>query len=299
MIDKLCYMIQISRMEGFYWVARTGGYARAARAFPYPITQPAVHQQVRKLEGELGTPLFERVAKDRMRLTPAGRHLFEFIGPFYEGLPALERSIRAADHGGEVHIDAASLLLRDLMPAWIKRLKHRCPQAEVHLREAPDVDPEALRRGDADLVISYLPELPPGIAGRRVGTLHGYVVVPRGHPLALRKRVALKDLTGETFISYSPGLFSQRLQLSALAAAGVEPRETITAGTAQTILAFVEAGLGVSALATVDPAGPRSKGVVALRLPASRFDFPITAAWRKNAPANPALEAALASAPRA
>ena len=299
MIDKLCFMIQISRMEGFFWVARTGGYARAARAFPYPITQPAVHQQVRKLEGELGTRLFERVAKDRVRLTSAGRHLFEFIGPFYEGLPAVERSIRGADHGGEVHIHAPGLLLRDLMPAWIKRLKHRCPQAEVHLREVPAVDPEALRRGQADLVIGYQPDLPPDIASRRVGTLHGYVVVPRGHALSTRKRVSLRDLTGETFISYSPGLFSQRMQLSALAEAGVEPRQTITAGTAQTILAFVEAGLGVSALATVNPSGPRRKGVVALRLPAGRFDFPIRAAWRKHAPANPALEAALASAPRA
>ncbi|MCA9321778.1 MAG: LysR family transcriptional regulator, partial [Planctomycetes bacterium] len=47
-------MVQIHRFEGFYWVALTGGYARAARAFPYPITQPAVHQQVKRLEAELG-----------------------------------------------------------------------------------------------------------------------------------------------------------------------------------------------------------------------------------------------------
>ena len=68
-------MIQLHRLEGFYWVARTGGYARAARAFPYPITQPAVHQQVKKLEAELGVTLFERVAKDKMKPTPAGvRH---------------------------------------------------------------------------------------------------------------------------------------------------------------------------------------------------------------------------------
>ena len=53
-------MIQLHRLEGFYWVARTGGYARAARAFPYPLTQPAVHQQVRKLEEDLGARLFER-----------------------------------------------------------------------------------------------------------------------------------------------------------------------------------------------------------------------------------------------
>jgi len=290
-------MIEIGRLEGFFWVARTGGYARAARAFPYPITQPAVHQQVRKLEHELGTPLFERIAKDRMRMTAAGRQLFEFVAPFFQGLPAVVRSLKGATHGGEIHIHAASLLLRDIMPAWVKRIRQRCPQAEIHLRETQGLDPDALKRGEADLVISSFPELDPAYASLRIGTLHGFVVVPRGHRLASRKRPSLKDLEGETFISYSPGLFTERLQMQALAAAGVTPAQTLTAGAAQTILAFVEAGLGVSALATVDPEGPRRAGVVALRLPGKRFDFPIHAAWRKHAPANPALEAAIATAP--
>ena len=56
-------MIQLHRLEGFYWVARSGGYARAARAFPYPITQPAIHQQGKKLETGLGVALRERVGR--------------------------------------------------------------------------------------------------------------------------------------------------------------------------------------------------------------------------------------------
>ena len=94
-------MIQIHRLEGFFWVAKTGGYAKAARAFPYPITQPAVHQQVKKLESELGLQLFERVGKEVMKLTPAGRHLYGFAAPFFEQLPAVVRSLRASDLGGD------------------------------------------------------------------------------------------------------------------------------------------------------------------------------------------------------
>ena len=82
-------MIQLQRLEGFYWVARCEGYARAARAFPYPITQPGVHQQVKRLESELGVRLFERVGKDRVVLTPQGRALYEYVAPFYEGLPGV------------------------------------------------------------------------------------------------------------------------------------------------------------------------------------------------------------------
>ncbi|MDX2010730.1 MAG: LysR family transcriptional regulator, partial [Myxococcaceae bacterium] len=65
-IDYHWLSMNLQRLEGFYWVARQQGYARAARAFPYPITQPGVHQQVRRLEDELGVKLFERVGKDRV-----------------------------------------------------------------------------------------------------------------------------------------------------------------------------------------------------------------------------------------
>ena len=113
--------IGIHRLEGFYWVARTGGYARAARAFPYPITQPAVHQQVKKLEEELGVSLFERVAKDRMAPTPAGQRLYDFVRPFFESLPSVVRSVQGGDYGGELRVTSSSLLLRHFVPPWIRR----------------------------------------------------------------------------------------------------------------------------------------------------------------------------------
>ena len=290
-------MINLHRLEGFYWVAETGGYARAARAFPYPITQPAVHQQVKKLEGELGVQLFERVAKDRMQLTPAGRHLHEFVRPYFEGLPGVVRSLQAGEYGGEIHIGAASLLLRDLMPPWIKRLNRRYPAARIHLHETTHPDLDSLRRGDMDLLVSYLEHAPDDVATRPVGTLRGFVVVPHGHRLAKRKQVALQELKGETFIGYSPGTLAHRIQSQGLAAHGIEPDRVVTAGTAQTILAYVEAGLGVSAIATLDADGPRRRGVVALRVVNPRFERPVVAIWRKNAPPYPLLDAALETAP--
>ena len=93
-------MIQIHRLEGFYWVAREGGYAKAARAFPYPITQPAVHQQVKKLESELNVQLFERVGKETMQLTAGGQRLYDFVKPFFERLPAVVRSVQGGDFAG-------------------------------------------------------------------------------------------------------------------------------------------------------------------------------------------------------
>ncbi len=92
-------MIQLHRLEGFYRVAVAEGYSRAAKSFPYPITQPGIHQQVKKLELELGARLFRRVAKDRVGLTRAGRHLFEFCAPFFERLPLVVDELRSGTLG--------------------------------------------------------------------------------------------------------------------------------------------------------------------------------------------------------
>src|SRR5881227_119414 len=99
--------LSLARLEGFYWVARTQGYARAARAFPYPITQPGVHQQVRRLEEELGVKLFERVGKDRVVLTPRGQVLFDAIVGFFEQLPVIEARVRGGVIGGTLKMHAA------------------------------------------------------------------------------------------------------------------------------------------------------------------------------------------------
>ena len=65
--------MNLQRLEGFYWVAIHESYAKAARAFPYPITQPGVHQQVRRLEQDLEVKLFERISRDRVVLTARGQ----------------------------------------------------------------------------------------------------------------------------------------------------------------------------------------------------------------------------------
>src|SRR6187431_2518178 len=100
-------MMPLQRLEGFYWVARTEGYARAARAFPYPITQPGVHQQVKRLEGELGLTLFTRVGKDKVVLTPAGQALYAEVAPFLERWPQTIAALRGGTYGGTLKIAAA------------------------------------------------------------------------------------------------------------------------------------------------------------------------------------------------
>jgi DNA-binding transcriptional LysR family regulator len=292
-------MIQLHRLEGFFWVARMEGYARAARAFPYPITQPAVHQQVKKLEGELEVVLFERVGKDRMALTPAGRHLYEFVRPFFEQLPGVLRSLQQHEYGGEISIHSAPMFLRHLLPPWIKRLHKRHAGIRINVAETVAPDIEGLRRGDADLIIDFIPSPPDDVAVMEIGTLLPFIVMPKSHRLASKSHPSLAAFSGDTFISYTPGMLPHDLQMQALARHGVRPERKLSASSAEGILGLVESGLGYSLIPWLDTKGPRGKGLAVAPLTSPRMQFPVVAAWRKDAPENPILDAALETAPRA
>lgn len=291
-------MIQLQRLEGFYWVARCEGYARAARAFPYPITQPGVHQQVKRLESELGVRLFERVGKDRVILTPQGRALYAYVAPFLEGLNAVERSLRTGTVGGTLRIHASGHALRHLLPPWLRRLQGQRPDIEVALFEAKVPAVSLVRSGEADLLVDYLPEVPTDLSVQEVGRTRAFLVFPAHHRLARKKTsVRPSELQDEPFIAYSADSQLRELQLSALALHGVTPPRLLAADSAETILGFVAAGLGYSLLASVLPRGPKEPGVIAQPLTRPAREFPIYAAWRKSTQPHPLVQALLALAP--
>jgi DNA-binding transcriptional LysR family regulator len=286
--------MQIARLEGFYWVARTGGYAAAARAFPYPLTQPAVFQQVRKLEDELGVRLFERVGKAEVRLTAAGRQLYGHAAPFFEGLPAVERALKAATPAREVRLAAEALILQQLLPGWIRLLQRREPELRVEVRELAAPDPEVVRSGDVDLAVAYFPEpLSAGLASRPVATLSSFLVLPAGGELARRPRIGLRELVGETVVTNHTGTIHHELQRRALARSGAAPTRFVSASTTEAILGLVAAGVGCSLVPSIDQALLQRRGVVARPIAAGQGRFPVRAVWRATGPANAAVDVAL------
>jgi DNA-binding transcriptional LysR family regulator len=275
-------MIQLARLEGFYWVARTGGYARAAREFPYPITQPGVHQQVRKLELELGTPLLSRIGKDRMMLTEAGRALFDFCAPFFEGLPPLVRAIEQGRVAGQLRIDASSLEISQILPNWIKRVCRELPGVQLSVEEIKELDYGRLRSGKTDLIVEYHPSPPADVATTRVGTYHSFLVAPRELLPRSIRRPQLRDLKRAPFASFPPGSIACALQLDALRRAGCAPSMIINASSVSGILGFVQSGLCYSVVPWADPRGPQLPGVRTVKAVGPHTAFAVSAAYRRD-----------------
>ena len=289
-------MNSLDRLTGFYWVARTGGYARAVRAFPYPITEPGVHQQVRRLEAELGVRLFRRVAKDRMALTPHGRALFAAVAPFLESLRVTVDALRAGAFGGTLRVGAAALLVQELLPGWLRLLHRRHPDVDVTLTELRAPEVERLRSGELDLLVDHLPEVPVDLEVRQVGRLWGFLVLPAGHPAARQPRLEPRRLAKLPFLTFAADPASRSLQRRALEALGGSARERFAADSTASLLGFVAAGLGFSVVPAAQPGGPRRPGVRAIRLRLPGSELPVHAAWLRGVP-NPLVDAALEVAP--
>lgn len=284
-------MISLNPLEGFYMVAVHRSYARAARNFRYPISQPGVHQQVKKLERELEVKLFERVGRGEMALTAAGRYLFDFVRPFFEQLPAVSRAIAAQQFGGELRIEAGNMAIRQVLPGWVRRMRAARDDVSISLAECPFPDLERLRSGACDLLVDYLPELPPWCTGREVARATAWLVVPADR-FAEGPLPAIDGLGAMPLVAYPAETLHRRLQLDALPRA---PDQVLSASSADAILAFVAAGLGFSLIPWVEADGPRLAGVRAQSFP--DVTFPISAVWRADLD-SPLIEMALDALPR-
>jgi len=158
--------MNVHHLELFYYVARHGGISRAVRNMPYGIQQPAVSGQLRTLEKELGTRLFERTP---FRLTPAGERLFAFAEPFFSRLGVVADEIRAGDTP-LLRLGAAEIALRDHAPAVVTRLRVRLPRLRVNLREGLQAELLSwLEAGEIDVAVAALGvRAPAGVRCRRL-----------------------------------------------------------------------------------------------------------------------------------
>jgi DNA-binding transcriptional LysR family regulator len=236
------------------------------------------------------------VGKAEVQLTAAGRQLYEHAAPFFERLPAVERALKAATPARELRLAAEALILQQLLPDWIRRLHHREPDLRVEVRELAEPDPEVVRSGEIDLAVAYFPSaLPAGLTSRQVATLSSFLVLPAGGALAGRPQIGLRQLAGETFVTYNPGTIHHELQRRALAQSGAAPARVVSASTTEVILGLVAAGVGCSLVPSIDEALLRRRGVVTRPFAPGRARFPVRAVWRATGPVNPAVDLALAA----
>ncbi|GAA3640942.1 LysR family transcriptional regulator [Kineosporia mesophila] len=243
-----------------------------AAAAELHIAQPSLHAKIRKLGRTLGVELYEREGRG-LRLTPAGLNLARF---------AAENTRRMNDFVAEqqgrptsVTIAAGQGAFRWVIGPGLRRIvgSHRALQVRTQNREGSLRD---VRSGRADVGVFAGDPPPGGFAWSEIARYPQVLLVPAGHRLAGRKRVAMSDLTAQPLV-LPPAERPHRRRLDrALLDAGVDVTVAAEVDGWDLMTHFVALGLGAAVVnGCVLP--PEGVAAVPVRdLP----QVPYWAAWR-------------------
>jgi LysR family transcriptional regulator, cyn operon transcriptional activator len=239
--------MELFQLRSFLRVAEEGSITRAADALF--VTQPAVTQQIRSLERELGVPLFDRTGRG-VRLTEAGHALRDYAR---RGLAILDESRGvisdlAAGASGRLAIGAGATTSITHLPGWLRAFGRKFAAVDVVVHTGRSREIAALVLGrEIDLGIVTSPMEHPDLQTGRLFDEEIVLVAPPGHEFAGRP-VSHGELAGAPLILF-PRESGFRTYLDrALADAGISPMVKMETDSVEAIRSFVQVGLGLSFL---------------------------------------------------
>jgi DNA-binding transcriptional LysR family regulator len=242
-------MISSRQLEYFRAVASELHFTRAAESLH--IAQPALSQQIRKLERQLGLVLFER-NNHRVEITPAGETLFDHAERILSDLAAVEEEMLAWSDGtrGRIRLGTARGVVAQLAHL-LAAFSAAYPGVEVELREETTDEMLAdLYAGRLDAAtVAALPQLENGrLESHPLGDEPLVLVSAPDGSFARRRRVAIATLDGVDLVLYGPGSAIRETILAAFADAGAAPSVRFETREYSTARALASAGLASAIL---------------------------------------------------
>lgn len=279
--------MELRHLRYFSAVADALHFGRAARRIH--VSQPTLSQQIRQLEEELGTPLFER-AKSGVRLTQAGELFRTYASRALEDVDAGKVAVGALRGltTGALRVGYPPSMRGVVVPALAAVLR-RHPGLALSAEEAVVRRVERrLADGKLDVGMAYSPARLPDLDAEAVFDSRLALVVAKGHALAGADSVGARQLADEPVALLSRGLRVRARVDAWFAAMRIAPHIALESNAVGTVLAIVRAGLAVTVLP--EPRLSEAEKLVVKRLsPAPRSEL-AALLWRKGAPRTPAAE---------
>ncbi len=241
-------MIENFRVRVFRIVARHLNFSRAAEELL--LTQPAVTQQIKALEDELGVSLFDR-GGGHIRLTPGGKALVPFANKMMALSEEAVRAVAAAygEQSGGLSVGASQTIAQYLLPALIAAFLKKHPKVRVTTVSGnTDGMLEALLAGTIQLALIEGPERRKDLQIEPFMEDHMVLVVPPGHEWA-GQEITTAMIRSEPLLMREFGSGSRRVIEHTLAKNGLKAKDiqvSMEFDSTEGLLSAVEAGLGVT-----------------------------------------------------
>lgn len=286
--------MELRRLRCFVAVAEELSFSRAASKMY--LSQPALSQQIRRLEREIGVALFRRDRRS-VELTQAGETLLPGIR---HALVHVDQSVRATHQisglgRNQLRVSFPEYINRTPAVSILEDFKKHAPDVELEEHEVHTLQhtrqqiPELVAGSlDAGFVLSPVDE---GVLEREhVLTIGLMAALPANHPLAAWQQVPMWELRDETLI-----LFSSRLDpdsydyvTSCCKEAGFNPytiqREDAQLYSGATTYRQVAAGTGIAIVAPPPDPLPKNSVLVFRPLVEPTPELELVVAWRRDNP---------------
>ena len=239
------------RLQVFYSVAKHLSFTKAAAALH--MTQPAVTFQVRQLEEQFNTRLFDRT-HNRISLTEAGERVNHYAKQIFELYSRMEGDVRAltGEVSGVVILGASTTIAEYLLPSLLGTFNRKFPDVVIRLRVSnTDGIVAMVEDNEIDLGIVEGPVSNKSLVVEvcRIDKL--MAVLHPDHPLAGSASLPVADVPKHPFIAREEGSGTRDVTFDYLRGAGLEPADltiVMELGSPESIKGAIEAGMGISIL---------------------------------------------------
>lgn len=285
--------MELFQLETFLAVAQTRSFSQAAQKLHR--TQPAVSQTIRKLESDIGEPLFDRSSRDA-NLTDAGRLLVDYA----EKLLNLRTEAGSAItelrelQAGKLAIAANEFTSIYLLPV-LEKFRRQSPMIKVVVQRSlsSQIGQEVLNHKVEIGLLSFSPDVP---ALRSIVAYKdelAFIVHPR-HPLASSKQVDIRQLGAESFVAHVvPSQYRAKV-VEAFRRHHTPLNMQVELPTIEAIKRFVAMGNGVALVPGICVEAELSRGeLVHIPVRELKFERKLRLVYRRNSSLSHAARAFL------
>ena len=237
--------VTLRQMRVFAAVARNLSFTRAARELH--LTQPAVSQQVKLLEEEVGLPLFEQIGR-KVHLAPAGVELLRYTDQAMELLRQASESL-AAMRGlkrGVLKLGAVSTA-KYFAPSLLSAFTPAYPEVTIKFEVGNREEViQQLAANEIDLVIMGRPPRELDTVAEPFAKHPLVIIASPTHPLAAKRRIRLNQLASEGFLIREEGSGTRASMERVFGEREVPFRVSMEVSSNETIKQAVMANMGIS-----------------------------------------------------
>lgn len=238
--------MEAKQLRYFLAVARAGSFVKAAEA--EGVAQPSLSQMIRRLEDDLGVPLFDRLGR-AVRLTAHGEALLPHAETVLREMELARQAVEAgkSPERGRVRLGVIPTLLPGAAAPAVREFEQKYPDITLELYEhVTERLIEKLRLGEIDMALLALPLKHDEIVCSELFREPLLAAVPPDHEMAGAASVALARLKGEKLLLLREGHCLREDVLEACTRARADFETWFESDQLDSLLALVEAGFGLS-----------------------------------------------------